>query len=234
MPRGFAPARRKPRSLVTALIRPSDHGRRLGHLVTAAAQVIGHPLVGACLHGERPRDRASRIERGREVVGVVRRIVDGGLQVHPVDHVVQEEADRPLVLLVTTRCPERHVGLALAEHQAWRQRGTRPAPWRERAGESRGQREHLAPGSQTEPQARHDRRALQPAAARSRRDEVPEAIGDVEVAGVARAEGDRAERGIPQSRWPPRSATLRRPRSQGARAPCRPASLAPARPTRAR
>ena len=49
----------------------------------------------------------ARVERGRERGGVPGGRVDGGLQVHPVHGVVEEEDELPLVLLVTHRACRR-------------------------------------------------------------------------------------------------------------------------------
>ena len=52
--------------------------------------------------------RLARIERAREVRGVEGRRVDRLLQVHPAQHVVEQEAQLPLVLLVAAGRAERH------------------------------------------------------------------------------------------------------------------------------
>jgi hypothetical protein len=52
------------------------------------------------------------------VFGVEGRGVDGFLQVQPEHHVVQEERQRPLILLVTARRAEGQVRLAVPQRQA--------------------------------------------------------------------------------------------------------------------
>src|SRR5262245_41156419 len=76
-------------------------------LVAPRLQRIPCPLRDAPLYHQPPRVLCPRIERAREVQGVERRRVQRRLHVHPeLDH-VQEELQRPLVLLVAARRAER-------------------------------------------------------------------------------------------------------------------------------
>ena len=59
------------------------------------------------LERERAGARLAWEERGREVVRVELRRVDRGLEIEPEMDVVEEDVERPLVLLVAARCPER-------------------------------------------------------------------------------------------------------------------------------
>src|SRR5215472_17637160 len=116
----------------------------------ATAQVRDDLLADARFYGQRARERFPRVERRGEMVSVEGRSVDRLLQVHPEHHMVQEEADRPLVLLITAWRPERHVRLAAAQDHAGRQGGPRPPPRGEGAREARAEREHLAARPQAE------------------------------------------------------------------------------------
>ena len=72
------------------------------------------------------------------MAGVERGRVDRLLQVHPERRVVEEEGERPLVLLVPARGAEGQIRLAIAQDQAGRQRGPRPLAGREGVGQPRG------------------------------------------------------------------------------------------------
>src|ERR1700751_2140330 len=116
MPRALAAAYRNPPDRATALTRPSDHGGRTvtpsrgqptrpappspPPLVPAFIQPGGHVLAPPLLHRHRQRERLPRVERGGEVAGVEGGRVDRLLQVHAEVHVVEEERQGPLVLLV--------------------------------------------------------------------------------------------------------------------------------------
>src|SRR6185437_9531926 len=124
---------------------PSERPRgRDVHLVTTPSQLVDRRFAVPVLDGQRSRLAAARVERGGEVIIVERRSDDRFLEVHAEQHVVEEEAERPLVLLVTAGGAERQVGLAVAQGQAGRQRGARTAAGGQRTGESRREREHLA------------------------------------------------------------------------------------------
>ena len=114
-----------------------------------------------------------------------RRRLDRVLQAQAVVDVAQEEEQRPLVLAVAPGRAERQVRRAVAQHQRGCQRGPRPLASGQRVGQPLGQPEHLAPGRGPEPEARHHRRALQPAAAWGGRHHVAEPVNHVQMAGVA-------------------------------------------------
>ena len=208
-----------PGSRATALTRPSDHGgrtctscprRRSSSSVAVARAVLDLDLVEVQL---------ARIERARHVVGVEARGVDRGLQVAAEVQVAEQRAERPLVLHVAARRADRHVGLAAAQHERRRERRARPLARLERVRQPLGEPEHLRARAEAEAEAGDDRGAVQPAAARGRRDEVAVAVGDVEVAGVARqaerrlaGAGGARDRG--GDRRHPRLAPVRRARAQ--------------------
>ena len=98
----------------------------------------------------------------------------------------EQRAELPLVLHVAAGRPDRHVGLAVAQHQRRRQRRARALARLERVRQPLGEPEHLRARAHAEAEAGDDRRAVEPAAARGGGDEVAVAVGDVEVAGVAR------------------------------------------------
>src|SRR5215469_3683801 len=119
------------------------------------------------------------------MVGVEGGSVDGLLQVHAEEHMVQEKGNRPLVLLVAARRAEGKIRCAVSQHQTRRQCRPRAAPGSQRASQSGRESEHLRSGSQAEAKARNDWRALQPAAAWRRGNHVAEPVGNVEMAGIA-------------------------------------------------
>src|SRR6266566_181471 len=152
-------------------------------LVSAGAETFDR--AASILHRDVPRLRLPGIERARERLGVEVRRVDGPLQVEAVVHMGEEDVQRPLVLLVAAGRAEREVRLAAAQDERRRQRRPRPLPRRKRVRQALLEPEHLRARRQAEAELGNDRRAVQPAAARRRGDEVPPPVDDVEVAGVA-------------------------------------------------
>ena len=137
------------------------------------------------------------------MVGVELGRVDRLLQVHPEIDVAEERVQRPLLLLVAARSPPGEVGLAVAERQTRAERRARARSGAERRREALLEPEHLRPRSERPAERGNDRRALQPAAARRRRDHVPEAVGDVEMNGAATGlAGAGGRRGSAERREP--------------------------------
>ena len=91
----------------------------------------------------------------------------------------------PLVLLVAAGRPDRERRAAVAQRDRRRQRRPGPRPGASDAGQPVLEPEHLRPRSERPAECWDHRRALEPAAARRGGDEVAEAVGDVEVNGVA-------------------------------------------------
>src|SRR5947209_12324221 len=69
-------------------------------LVAAPAKVVDDGAREPGLDGERPRHEAARVEGRDQVLGVKLGRVDRLLQVQPTVHVVQENVEGPLLLLV--------------------------------------------------------------------------------------------------------------------------------------
>ena len=172
-------------SRATAHRRPSDQGSCALDLVAAPAQGGDHVVGVAVLERDHARHHPARVERAGEAVVVEGRRVDGLLQAHPADDVAQQEQRLPLVLLVAAGRPAGEHRHAVAQHQRRRQRRARAGARLERGGQSLVEPEHLGPAAEAEAELRDGRRALQPAAARGRRDDVAPAVHDVDVAGVA-------------------------------------------------
>src|SRR5688572_10039415 len=153
-------------------------------VVTTLAQLVDDRGGEARLELDLPRLGLARVERAREVVRMEHRQVDRGLEVRLEEGVVEKEDERPLILLVTARGPEReHRAIPSSERR--RERRARTLPRFQGVGEAFLEPEHLRAGSEREAELGHDRRALQPAPARGRGDDDPEAVDDVEVARVA-------------------------------------------------
>ena len=122
------------------------------------------------------------------MIGVEARRVDRRLQVVAEDDVTQEDVQRPLVLLIAAGRSEREVREAVAERERGRERRPRPLAGRERGRQAVLEPEHL--------RARAERPAelgitgeLCSHPARRRRDEIAEAVGDVEMHRVPGAHG---------------------------------------------
>src|SRR5919204_2381174 len=81
-------------------------------VVAALAQVGNYLVAEARLELDLLGLAVARIERAREVVRVEARRVDRRLQVEPAVDVLQENVERPLVLLVAARSAERDVWIA--------------------------------------------------------------------------------------------------------------------------
>ena len=111
--------------------------------------------------------------------------VDRLLQVQPAVDVPQEDVQRPLLLLVAAGSAVREPRLAAAQHEPGRERRARSRARLERRRQTLLEPEHLRARAERPAERRDHRRALQPAARRRRREEVAEAVGDVEVHGVA-------------------------------------------------
>src|SRR6202023_692151 len=106
---------------------------------------------------------------------------DRFLQIHAVMHVMQEQQQRPLVLLIAARSAEGHVGLARLEREGWCEAAARPAARGEAQGQSFLEPEHLRPGAQGKSELRDGWRAVQPAAAWGGRDHIAPAVDDVDM-----------------------------------------------------
>src|SRR5581483_93128 len=89
-------------------------GRPDVHDVPPSAQLRNNVRPDPGLDVEHLRLRLAGVERGWHVRRVERREVDGLLEVHAEPHVVEEERQRPLVLLIATRRAERQVRLTVA------------------------------------------------------------------------------------------------------------------------
>ena len=152
----------------------------------------------------------------------------------PEDRVGEEELERPLVLLVAAGRAERHHGPVLAQRQRRRQRRARPPPGRPatRAARPRARTSARACRGRTRGRGSPGELCSQPplGVAETR---LPEAVGDVEVAGVAARRlahaggGRRAPR--PDRRQPPAE-----PRAAARPTPRHPPARAARRRTRAR
>src|SRR5580700_4136688 len=132
MPRGLAAAYRMPWRRATALTRPSDQA---GRTLTRWPRRLDHGSADPRLDVEHTGLRLARVERGRHVRGVERREVDRLLQVHAERQVVEEEQQRPLILLVAAGRAERQVRLAVPQREARGERRARPLARRERGGQ---------------------------------------------------------------------------------------------------
>ena len=88
-------------------------------LVPALAELLYDLLAEARLDLDLQRLALARIERAREVIRVEARRVDRGLQVQPAIDVLQEEVQRPLILLVAAGRAERQIRIAAAERELW-------------------------------------------------------------------------------------------------------------------
>src|SRR5256885_8360101 len=144
-----------------------------GHhdVVAALAQLAGDVVAEARLDLDLTRLALARIKRAREVIRVEAGRVDRLLQIEPAVDMTEEEVQRPLVLLVAARRPERDVRLAAAERERRRERRPRALARLERGPQAFLEPEHLRtpPEGQAEPPA--DRGAPEPAAPRRRRHE---------------------------------------------------------------
>ena len=91
----------------------------------------------------------------------------------------------PLILAVAAGRAPGEIRLAVAQRHGRRQRGARPPAGAERGRMAFFEPEHLRAGAEAEAELGDDRRRVQPAAGRRRRDHVAGLIDDVEMHGVA-------------------------------------------------
>ena len=152
--------------------------------VAPPAQLADDVLAETAFELERPGPRLPRIERLRKVVGVEHRRVDRLLQAEPEVHEREEKDERPLVLPVAARSPERK-RLTVAPGDRRRERRARALARLERARQPFLEPEHLAPGAEAEAETGNHGRAVQPAAARGRGDDVAVTVDHIDVARVA-------------------------------------------------
>src|SRR5436190_17227130 len=160
------------------------------HLVAAAFQLLDGGLGQAAFHHQYAGSCSARPEGEREVLDVPGRRVDRLLQVHlrlgaVLAGVTQEELAAPLVLLIAAGRAPAHVGLAVAEGHADRERGARAFSRSQRAGQTLLEPEHLPARAERPAERRDHRRGLQPAARGRRGEHVAGLVDDVDVHGVA-------------------------------------------------
>ena len=103
--------------------------------------VLAEPVLDDDLARRRP---AARTRRGTG--GVPGRRVDRRLQVQPAEHVAQQEAQLPLVLLVAAGGAERQGRHAVAQRQRRRERGARALARQQRVRQARAPARSSAPG----------------------------------------------------------------------------------------
>ena len=203
MPRGFAPALSRPSSSrATAVTRPSVHGPETSTSWPRRAQVGDDVVAEALLDRDRAAREAAGIEGRDQVVHVELGRVDRLLQVQAESDVADEDVQRPLLLLVAAGRSPGEIGLAVAEGEPRAERRARAGARPERGGEALLEPEHLRARAERPAERGDHGRALQPAAARGRREHVPPAVDDVEVDGVAarRLPRSRRHRGLDEVR----------------------------------
>src|SRR5713226_6592080 len=97
---------------------------------------------------------------------------------------VEERLENCLLLVVTTGRSDRHERLAILEHDARRQRISRPLPWPELSGHLGIEPELLATHAHRDARVAENDRATNPAAARRAVEDVARAVDDRDVRGV--------------------------------------------------
>src|SRR5215211_3079637 len=107
-----------------------EHRDVVSSLPELRDRLLGEPAFD----GERRGVRLAREERAREVVRVVVWRVDRLLQVHPVDSVVEERVQRPLILLVAAGGAEDELRVAVPEDERGGERRARSRTRPQRAG----------------------------------------------------------------------------------------------------
>src|SRR5688572_21844027 len=105
------------------------------------------------------------------MVGVELRRVDRLLQIQPEVDVADERVVGPLLLLVAAWGPPGEVRGTVPQRETRTESGARTRPGPQRRRESFLEPEHLRARPERPAECRDDRRALEPAAARRRRDQ---------------------------------------------------------------
>ena len=116
------------------------------------------------------------------MLGVPRWGVDRFLQIVACMNMAEEELRDPLVLLVSTWGAPSKVGFAISQSHGRGEGRTWALPRGKASGVLFIHSEHLGARPERPAETGNGGRALQPASTRRRRDEVAEAIGDVDVA----------------------------------------------------
>src|SRR5262245_15760264 len=119
-------------------------------VVTASAELLHDVVAEAGLDLHLPWFAVARVEGARKVVGVEARRVDRLLEVQTPIDVVDEEVERPLVLLVAARRPKREVWLTAAERKRRGQGRPRTLTGLERVRKTFLEPEHLRTSAERE------------------------------------------------------------------------------------
>src|ERR1700674_2211766 len=142
--------------------------------------------------------RGVRKKRGGKMCARKLGRFDRLLYVHSELDDVEEELERPLILLVAALGAESQVWLSGARRKRRRERSARPLAGHQSVGMARVEVEGLHPGSEGKAERVDHGRARNPSAARRNRDQVARAIGggDVNRAGTpcARLSAARSQR----------------------------------------
>ena len=204
-----SPGRGSPRTAGPATTGPDD-----AHVVAAAAQLGEDVVAEPVLDDEHAGLHLARVERAREAAWCA----------------TSARRSPPAASCPPTRwrsrnsschwscwsppgVPQASTGTPSRSTRVGRERGARAAPGRQRGRQPLLQPEHLHPAAEAEAELGDGRRALQPAAARGRRDHVAPAVDDVDVAGVAAGHARPARRSARP--WSRRRRGLRGARARG-------------------
>src|SRR5229473_7764580 len=117
------------------------------------------------------------------------RLVEVRIPVGPELHDIEKRLQDRLVLVVAAGRADRHEGLTVAQHDAWRQRIAWPRPRAQLGGTGFVEPELLAAYAHADPGVAQDHSAADPAAARCRVEDVAVAVDDGDVGGVLRRAG---------------------------------------------
>src|SRR3990172_1173140 len=145
-------------------------GRPGLNFVTEFSKRPTHRLVNSIFDPEQARERTVRIEGRRKVRTREFGRLDRLLQVHPEVDDIQEELQRPLVLLVAAGRAKGEIGLARAQRDRRRQRRARPLARHQSVGVALIEEEGLHPRPQRKAQYVDHRRTRDPAPAGGNRD----------------------------------------------------------------
>src|SRR5277367_1779463 len=143
--------------------------------------------------------RGARVERTWHVLGMKSRALDRLLQIHAVINVMHEHQRRPLVLLIAAGSAESECRRTVLERHGRRQGAARALAGHQARWQSFFEPEHLHPRAEAKAELGNNRRALQPATRRRRRDDVGPAVDDIDMASVASDDAMPGHRGLAEA-----------------------------------
>src|SRR5262249_36228738 len=155
-------------------------GADAGHVMAARLKIFVDGIRNIGLKIEPVEARIVWPERAEEMQRLdprpLERLVQVRVPVGPELHHIEKRLQDSLALVVAAWRADRHEGLTVPQHNAWRQRVARPRPRAQLGGAGFVEPELLAAYAHADPGVAEDHSAADPAAARCRVEDVAIAV----------------------------------------------------------